>query len=154
MTAPFHLRRYRATDEDAAIELWRRTWQLSYPEIDFSARLEWWRRRWRDELVPNATIIVAEQNGAMAGFATIDATGYLDQIVVAPQAQGSALATMLIDRAKELSPDGITLLVNLDNHRAIRFYQKNGFRSDGEDVNPISGRNVLRMAWGNPATSS
>ena len=33
----FTLRPYAAADEDAAIELWRRTWQQTYPKIDFGA---------------------------------------------------------------------------------------------------------------------
>ena len=83
----------RAEDEDAAIALWRATWQQAYPSIDFAARVDWWRERWRNELVPNAAIIVAEQAGALIGFVTIDATGYLDQLVVAPEHWGSRSPT-------------------------------------------------------------
>jgi putative acetyltransferase len=143
----FHLRPYRAEDEDAAIALWQQTWQQAYPGIDFTARVTWWRERWRGELVPNAAIIVAEQAGALVGFVTIDPTGYLDQLVVAPDHWGSELANRLVDEAKLLSPDRITLLVNTDNIRAIRFYERNGFAHAGEDVNPTSGRPVLRMEW-------
>ncbi|WP_029581711.1 GNAT family N-acetyltransferase [Bradyrhizobium sp. URHD0069] len=147
MTSTFILRPYRAEDEDAAISLWQRTWQQAYPSIDFAARLTWWRERWRKELVPKAAIIVAEQSGALVGFVTIDSQGYLDQLVVAPNHWGSTLANALVDEAKRLSPDRITLLVNNDNARAIRFYQRNGFAHAGEDVNPTSGRPVLRMEW-------
>ena len=147
MTPSFQLRPYREADEDAAIELWRRTWQLAYPSIDFAARVPWWRARWRDELVPAARIVVAEAAGVLAGFVTIDETGYLDQIVVAPEQWGSTLAAALLDEAKRLAPEGVTLLVNKDNARAIRFYERNGFAHAGEDVNPTSGRPVLRMAW-------
>jgi len=147
MTASFHLRPYRADDEDAAIALWQRIWQQAYPSIDFAARVNWWRERWRGELVPNAAIIVAEQDDALVGFVTIDASGYLDQLVVAPDRWGSELATTLVDEAKRLSPDGITLLVNKDNARAIRFYERNGFVHVGEDVNPTSGKPVLKMEW-------
>jgi putative acetyltransferase len=147
MNAPFQLRRYRAEDEDAAIALWQQTWQQTYPGIDFAARVTWWRERWRDELVPNAAIIVAERAGALAGFVTIDGSGYLDQLVVAPAHWGSQLADTLVDEAKRLSPDRISLLVNTDNARAIRFYRRNGFAFAGEDVNPTSGRPVLRMQW-------
>jgi putative acetyltransferase len=143
----FALRPYRAEDEDAAIELWQRTWQEAYPSIDFAARVPWWRERWRNELVAKASIIVAEQAGALLGFVTIDATGYLDQLVVAPAHWGSDVATALVDEAKRLSPERITLLVNKDNARAIRFYERSGFAHAGEDVNPISGRPVLKMAW-------
>ena len=147
LTPAFTLRPYRAEDEDAAIELWRRTWQQAYPAIDFTARVAWWRERWRNELVPNAAIIVAEQAHALIGFVTIDGSGYLDQLVVSPDSWGSKLATALVDEAKHRSPDGVTLLVNKDNARAIRFYERNGFAQAGEDVNPTSGRPVLKMRW-------
>jgi putative acetyltransferase len=147
MTTAFQLRPYRPDDEDAAIALWQQTWQQAYPGIDFAARVAGWRERWRSELVPNAAIMVAEQVGTLVGFVTIDASGYLDQLVVAPDHWGSELAAALVNEAKRLSPDRITLLVNTDNIRAIRFYERNGFAYAGEDVNPTSGRPVLKMEW-------
>jgi putative acetyltransferase len=142
------LRPYAAADEDAAIELWRRTWQQHYPHIDFSARLSWWRERWRNELVPAATIVLAETNGALAGFVTVDpATRHLDQIVVAPQAWGSDVAAALMTEAKRISPGGLDLKVNADNARAIRFYEKHGFSDAGETVNETSGAAVRMMRW-------
>jgi putative acetyltransferase len=143
----FHLRPYRIDDEDAAIELWRLTWQRPYPDIDFTARVSWWRERWRNELVAKASIIVAEGADALLGFVTIDASGYLDQLVVVPEQWGSPLAGTLIDEAKRVSPSGITLQVNEDNARALRFYERNGFVHAGSDVNPTSGRPVLKMIW-------
>jgi putative acetyltransferase len=118
-----------------------------FPRIDFAARLEWWRERWRADLVPKAEIVVAEQDGEMIGFVTIDDEGYLDQLVVAPQSWGSGAARLLVDEAKRISPEGVTLLVNKDNARAIRFYEHNGFVHAGDDANPTSGRPVLRMQW-------
>ena len=147
MSPAFHLRPYRDEDEDASIALWLETWKLAYPSIDFDARVDWWRERWRNELVPKADIIVAEQTGVLIGFVTIDASGYLDQLVVAPDHWGSKLATNLVDETKRRSPDGVTLKVNADNARAIRFYERNGFVHAGEDVNPGSKRLVLKMAW-------
>jgi putative acetyltransferase len=142
------LRPYTADDEDAAIELWRRTWQYHFPHIDFAARESWWRERWRQELVPVAKVVVAERNGTIAGFVTIDPkTRYLDQIVVAPESWGSGAATALLDEAKRLSPQGVELLVNKDNLRAIRFYEKNGFAYSGEGANPVSGKVVNKMTW-------
>jgi putative acetyltransferase len=142
------LRPYIADDEDAAIELWRRTWQYHFPHIDFAARESWWRERWRQELVPVSHIVVAEQNGALTGFVTIDLkTRSLDQIVVAPEAWGDGTAAALLDETKRLSPQGIDLLVNKDNLRAIRFYEKHGFAYNGEGANPVSGKIVNKMAW-------
>lgn len=146
MTHAFHLRPYRSTDEDAAIALWLETWRQAYPSIDFDARVDWWRKRWRNELVPVAQIIVAEQDDALVGFVTIDGTGYLDQLVVSPAQWGTDVSRALVDEAKRLSPDGVTLKVNADNFRAIKFYERTGFVRTGEEVNSSS-RAVLLMAW-------
>ena len=148
MSTACTLRPYSAADEDAAIELWRRTWQQHYPHLDFNARVDWWRTRWRNELVPVARIVLAETGGMLAGFVTVDPkTMYLDQIVVAPEHWGSSVALALLDEAKRISPRGLDLLVNKDNARAIRFYEKHGFKYAGEDKNPVSGIAVSRMAW-------
>ncbi len=150
--AGYRLRHYQTADEDAAIALWLRTWQATYPQIDFAARLDWWRARWRNELVATAEIVVVEREGsgshAMVGFVTIDPrTLYLDQIVVAPELWGSGVGAALIAEAKRLSPEGLALDVNTDNVRAIRFYEKHGFCIGGDGVNPISGKPVHRMIW-------
>lgn len=143
------LRRYAVADEDTVIELWRRTWQAAYPHIDFAARLSWWRRRWREEIVPSAEIVLAlAAGGGVIGFVTVDRqTRYLDQIVVAPEQWGSGSAALLIAEAKSVSPSGLDLDVNTDNHRAIRFYEKQGFVISGAGTNPISGKPVHRMRW-------
>jgi len=146
VTTAITLRRYRIDDEDASIALWLETWKLAYPSIDFDKRVDWWRARWREELVPMAQIVVAEKDGAMAGFVTIDGTSYLDQLVVGPAHWGSETARLLMDEAKRISPDGVTLKVNADNARAIRFYQRNGFAKTADEVNS-SGRAVDVMAW-------
>jgi putative acetyltransferase len=142
------LRPYTASDEDTAIELWRRTWQVTYPELDFDARLPWWRERWRNTLVPNNTVTVAEENSTLLGLVTVDPRSrYLDQVVVAPEAWGSGVAQTLMAEAKRISPSGLDIFVNQDNSRAIRFYEKQGFAFAEEDVNPISGRPVNKMVW-------
>ncbi|WP_398469532.1 GNAT family N-acetyltransferase [Tardiphaga sp.] len=146
MATSVALRPYRSEDEDASIALWLETWKLAYPSIDFDKRIDWWRARWRSELVPIARIVVAEIEGAMAGFVTIDGTGYLDQLVVGPAHWGSDVARLLMDEAKRLSPEGVTLKVNADNARAINFYKRNGFVKTGDEENS-SGRAVDVMEW-------
>ncbi len=142
------LRPYTQGDEDAAIELWRRTWQDAYPQIDFAARVGWWRERWQHELVPHASITLAEIDGSLAGFVTVEpASGYLDQIVVAPEGWGAGIAAALIAEARRIAPAGLDLLVNQDNARAVRFYEKHGFVVSGTDVNARSGAPLYRMAW-------
>ena len=143
-----HLRRYEPRDEDAAIALWLRTWQAAYPALDFVERLDWWRARWRDELLPSAEVVIAEAEGDIVGFVTVDAkTLYLDQLVVAPECWRAGIGAALIEVAKRLSPAGLDLDVNTDNARAIGFYRRQGFSIGGAGVNPISGKPVHRMRW-------
>src|SRR5262249_17267783 len=147
MPSAVTLRPYTAADEAAAIELWRQTWQEAYPAMDFAARVDWWRERWRSELVPTATIVVAESAGTLVGFVTVNAaTGYLDQIVVAPQHWGAGIAELLLNEAKRLSPKRLELHVNQDNTRAIRFYHKQDFAIAGDDVNARSGAPTYLMS--------
>lgn len=142
------LRPYQPSDENEAIALWQRTWQATYPDIDFAARLAWWRDRWRTELVPNAEIVVADTDGRMIGFVTVDRrTHYLDQIVVAPESWGGDVAPALMDEAKRVSPAGLDLHVNQDHARAVRFYQRQGFAIARPDANPLSGRPTWLMSW-------
>lgn len=151
MANSFTLRPYAPADEEAAIELWRRTWQLTYPGIDFTARLEWWRQRWRHGLVPVATITVAEMTGKIVGFVTVDPRSFdLDQLVAAPEVWGIGVASALLAEAKRVSPAGLDLHVNTDNVRAIRFYQKHGFVISGEALNWRSGALVHKMSWRPP----
>jgi putative acetyltransferase len=142
------LRRYQLRDEDASVALWLRTWQASYPELDFAERLDWWRERWRNELLPAAEVVIAETDGTMIGFVTVDRrTLYLDQIVVAPEHWRSGVGAMLIAEAKLIAPAGLDLDVNIDNVRAIGFYRRLGFLITGAGNNPISGKPVHRMSW-------
>ena len=148
----FALRRYEPSDEDAAIALWLKTWQATYPALDFAARLGWWRTRWRNELARAAQIVIAQaqnaDNAAMIGIVTVDsATRYLDQLVVAPEFWGFGVAAALLAEAKRIAPRGLDLDVNTDNARAIGFYTKAGFVIAGGGVNAISGKPVHRMSW-------
>jgi putative acetyltransferase len=146
--ASWALRPYEPRDEDASVALWLRTWRAAYPRLDFAKRLDWWRKRWREELLPVATVVVAEADGAMVGFVTVDRhTLYLDQIVVAPECWGSGVGNALINEAKRLSPTGLDLDVNTDNARALRFYARHEFAVSGAGTNPISGKPVHRMSW-------
>ncbi|HTZ00984.1 MAG TPA: GNAT family N-acetyltransferase [Xanthobacteraceae bacterium] len=143
-----HLRPYAPADEDAAIALWLVTWQATYPQFDFAGRLDWWRAHWR-RLAQAAKIVVAADAGeAMIGFVTIEPhTHYLDQLVVAPDHWGKAVAAALMTEAKRLCADFIDLDVNTDNARALGFYKKQGFVVTGNGINEFSGRPIFHMRW-------
>jgi putative acetyltransferase len=130
------------------IELWVAAWQAAYPAIDFSARREWISRRIAELERAGASSFVAIRDGRIVGAAVVDrATGYIDQLVVATQSQGTGVAAGLLAAARDLSPARLALHVNQDNARAIRFYEKHGFICTSVDVNARSGAPVYAMTW-------
>ncbi len=129
-------------------DLWVASWNAAMPQIDFETRRVWFVERMATLEADGATTIVALAGGDIVGFVVIDpSTGYLDQIAVLPLRQGSEVAAALMAQAKRRSPAGVDLLVNKDNGRAVRFYEKEGFVITGETVNERSGAPVHKMSW-------
>ncbi len=137
------------SDLSALIDLWVASWQKAMPRIDFEARRSWFPGHLAAlEAGGVQTICVFDAQGAMLGFVTINPkTHHLDQFAVEPHAWGSGVAQCLLDEARSLSPQELTLDVNADNPRAIRFYEREGFKRAGEGINALSGLRTLRMQW-------
>jgi putative acetyltransferase len=144
---PFRLRRYTEADEAEAFALWVSVWQTVYPKVDYAAQRDAMRQRWHDEIVPPAIITLAVTD-KIVGLITVEpASGYVDQLSVAPQMWGSGVALALIEEARRLSPTTLHLRVNEDNARAIRFYLKHGFFQDGETFSSRLGKVQFIMRW-------
>ena len=117
------------------------------PEIDFSARRDWFIAHMQ-ALEAAGALTVCAFDGAeeLIGFVNVDpATSYLDQLAVAPQAKGRGVAHLLLEAARRISPLGLTLDVNQENPRALRFYEGQGFVKIAEGINPRSGLKTWRM---------
>lgn len=148
MNPEIRLRPFAPADTQPLLDLWTAGWTQVLPFIDFAARRPWMEARLQEHLAAGATIVVAEAGSRAAGFVVFNsATGYLDQIAVSPEARGTGLAKLLLERAKDASPAGLSLHVNVDNPRAVRFYEREGFRRVGEGTNPRSGLPILRYQW-------
>ncbi len=143
------LRSSEVRDRPALIDLWVAAWNAAMPAIDFEARQAWFEDHMDGLESAGARTIVAEDlGGAPIGFLTIDpADGYLDQLVVAPAAQGRGIGRRLIAEARRLSPGRLALQVNQDNWSAVRFYEREGFRTTGSGSNSRSGLPVWHMEW-------
>jgi len=130
------------------LDVWVAAWQVAYPAIDFKARRSWAADHIAELERTGARVLVAHGSGRVLGALVVNPdTGYLDQIVVATECQGRGTADILLAEARRLSPAGLDLHVNQDNARAIRFYEKNGFTTVAEDVNPRSGAPIYKMSW-------
>jgi putative acetyltransferase len=88
------------------------------------------RRRWRE--FPG-TVLAAERAGRMIGIAAV-ADCWLHGLYVVPEEWGSGAAAALHDEAlAELADCADVRLWTLEeNHRARRFYERRGWRLNGE----------------------
>jgi putative acetyltransferase len=140
------LRAIEPADVDGVADLWVAAWKTTGLPIDFDARRAWLVGRLRELAREGATILVGlDAEGRPAGLVTVDSRGAVDQIFVAPSERGGDLARALIDEAKRRSPDVVDLEVNLDNPRARRFYEREGFVGVGASA--LSGLPTLHLRW-------
>lgn len=120
------------------------------PGLDFEARRAWFVAHISELLARGAGIICAfdELDGHMAGFITHEGSGHVAQFAVAVRDWGSGAAVALLNEAKKLSVGGsLTLDVNQDNSRAVRFYEREGFGRVGAGRNQASGRATWFYKW-------
>ena len=73
-------------------------------------------------------IWVAERGGRIVGVLALDGND-IDRLYVAPEAQGQSLGTLLLEHAKSLHPEGLTLVTHQRNLGARRFYERHGFQA-------------------------
>lgn len=145
---PHGLRDATAADRPALLDLWVVAWSAAMPAIDFEARRPWIAGHLADLAATGTRVVVAERDGAPAGFVTVDAAeGRIDQLAVGPAHQGCGVADALMACAKALSPAGLALDVNADNPRALRFYARHGFTRVSAGTNPRSGLPTLLLRW-------
>lgn len=147
---PVELRPYTSTHLPELTDLWVASWREAMPEIDFEARRGWFVHHF-GTLIDAGTLVelaFAGQDGALAGFVTIDiSSGHVDQLAVRPDQWGRGAAEALIYSAAAHAGRPITLEVNRENLRAVRFYGRIGFNVTGQGENPLSGRPTLQMEW-------
>jgi putative acetyltransferase len=129
-------------------DLWVESWNAAMPHIEFEERRAWFVDRMAEHDAAGARTLVALVNGDIAGFVVVDpATGYLDQLAVAPMQQRRGVAATLVSGARRVSPAMLELHVNQDNLPAVEFYKSQGFSIVSVDVNQRSGAPVFRMIW-------
>lgn len=124
------LRPYQPGDQGALVDLWYASWRsigLETPAVtraDLAARIpEDLARRW--------TVTLAEVDGRLAGFLALClAEQRLDQLFVAPEAQGRGVGSALFDVAVARMPGGFWLSAHPRNHRARAFYERRGMTED------------------------
>jgi GNAT superfamily N-acetyltransferase len=84
-------------------------------------------RQWfKETLIPGGGTWVAEDEGALFGFMALD-VDMLEELYVVPEARGKGIGSLLLKKAKQLSPKGLKAYTFQVNTLAKKFYEKHGF---------------------------
>lgn len=127
-------------------DLWVQAWTPVYPAIDFSGRRAWFLARIAGFRQEGTTVLAAREDGVPVGLVTLSAAGWIDQVVVKREAQGTGVFDALMAAAKAQHPDGLGLDVNADNMRALSAYRRQGFRETGERF-AANGARIVVLRW-------
>lgn len=106
------LRPYAPGDEAALVELWFESWWsvgLEHPVVTKAALVE----RLPRDLAERWDVTVAEADGRLLGFLALALSERrLDQLFIAPDAQGCGVGKALFEVAKQRMPNGFWLSTN------------------------------------------
>ena len=105
-------------------------------------------RHYREHVVGSCRVLVAERDGVVAGFLAVDAEGLVAGLFVAAAWRGQGVGSALIDAAKALRPEGLSLWAFEANAPALRFYARRGFVEAGRTAGENDeGLPDVRLVW-------
>ena len=148
------IRRATEADLDRVAEIRTRSWQAAYRGIlddetldalDVAEEADRWRGFWPEFPRNGSTLLVAEDDGAIVGYALVrdrcrddppgEAVGELITIYLHPEAWGGAAGQVLfaaaVDVLRRAGCRAAVLWTFSANGRARRFYERNGWAPDG-----------------------
>ena len=94
------------------------------------------------------SLYVADDNGKLAAMLAIHLPKrYLDQLFVTPEYQGRGVGRQLLAFTRQRLPDQIWLRCVRENEKAWRWYEREGFVFEQEQVEPMTGFVMKYYAW-------
>lgn len=142
------IRPARIDEYDEVGRIWMESWVstgLSEPSTFLLANL---RARVRHEMERGWSLFVADDAERLAAMLAIKPDeAYLDQLFVAPGYQGRSLGRKLLTFTRTLLPDEIWLRCVRENEKAWRWYEREGFVFEKEQVEPMTGYMMKYYRW-------
>ena len=137
MPDTFIIRDYRPEDFDAVTILWRIAREKSLPEFQRAKGHFFYEDQdyFRDHVVKENKVFVVESEEHPVAFMAMR-EDFIDHLYVHPNYQNQGLGKLLLDYARQLSPEHIWLYTLQINMKAREFYERNGFTAERFGVTP------------------
>ena len=138
------IRGFKDTDLNSVMKLWLETNISAHGFIDEN----YWNSNYNKvrQMMPQAAIFVYEED-SIKGFVGLSGN-YIAGIFVETNSQSKAIGKALLDYIKEKNNE-LFLHVYKKNERAVRFYLREGFVIENEQIDINTNETELVMKWMN-----
>lgn len=145
---PIIIRPARPDEYDEVARVWMESWVSTGLEDASDPLLAKLRARVPTEIEKGWSLYVADDNGRLSAMLAMHVSDcYLDQLFVAPEYQGDGLGRRLLTFTRQHLPDEIWLRSVRENEKAWRWYEREGFAFEKEQVDSTSGRAMKYYRW-------
>src|SRR3954469_13309326 len=142
------IRPARPDEYDDVAKVWMDSWVSTGLENASHFLLAKLRARIPMEVEKGWSLFVADDSGKLAAMLALHLPKlYLDQLFVAPHYQGSSLGRQLLAFTRQQVPDEIFLRCVRENEKAWRWYEREGFVFEQEQVEPMTGFMMKYYRW-------
>jgi ribosomal protein S18 acetylase RimI-like enzyme len=146
--APPIIRPARKEEYDEIARVWMESWASTGLEDASNFLLAKLRARVPMEVERGWSLFVADDNGTLAAMLALHLRKlYLDQLFVAPEFQGRNLGRELLAFTRRHLPDEIHLRCVRENEKAWRWYEREGFVFEKQQVEPMTGFVMKHYRW-------
>ena len=148
MAPPMIIRPALPHEYDEVARVWMESWVTTGLAEASNFLLANLRARVRHEIEKGWNLFVADDLGALAAMLALHpGENYLDQLFVAPRWQGKSVGRTLLAFARTQLPDEIWLRCVRENDKAWRWYEREGFVLEKEQLEPTNGRVMKYYRW-------
>ena len=142
------IRPARADEYDEIARIWMESWVSTGLAESGSFLLANLRARVRREIDGGWSLFAMEDDSKLAAMLALHLPKrYLDQLFVAPDYQGRSLGRKLLVFTRTQLPDEIWLRCARENEKAWRWYEREGFMFEQEQIEPMNGLMMKYYRW-------
>jgi GNAT superfamily N-acetyltransferase len=142
------IRPARSDEYDEVARVWMNSWASTGLEDASNFLLAKLRARIPIEIQKGWSLYVADDGGAVAAMLAVHLPErYLDQLFVAPDYQGNNVGRTLLAFTRKHLPNEIWLRCVRENEKAWRWYEREGFVFEKEQVEPMTGFVMKYYRW-------
>jgi ribosomal protein S18 acetylase RimI-like enzyme len=142
------IRSARPDEYDEIARVWMNSWVSTGLEDASNFLLAKLRARIAIEVEKGWSLFVADDGGTLAAMLALHhPQRHLDMLFVAPEYQGNGFGRRLLAFTRQHLPDEIYLRCVRENEKAWRWYEREGFVFEKEEVEPMTGFVMKYYRW-------